>query len=103
MLEQGGEELPVDVNPRTARPISRCVGDDDSQNTEAAAIAWLCPRPADQANLKRLATDRRMVTLPSTPAAPQGRVGESRVGHFLYKPSRAYLQADGKGSEASGE
>src|SRR5216684_3329328 len=93
---------PVHENPRTARLISRCVGDDDSQDTEAAATAWLCPRPAYQANLERLATDRRRVTLPRSAAPSKGRAGQSRVGHFLHKPSRSYLQADGKGSEASG-
>src|SRR5229473_8614516 len=93
---------PVHENPRTARLISRCAGVDDSQNTEAAATAWLCPRPADQANLERLAADRRRVTLPRSAAPSEGRVGQSRMGHFLYKPSRADLQADRKGSEALG-
>src|SRR5260370_40875405 len=67
---------------RTARPFPRRLGDDDSPNVEAPAPARLRPRPAHQAYLQRLASNRRRLALPGSSAASQGRFGEGRIGRF---------------------
>src|SRR3984893_10627356 len=87
---------------QSARSISRRAGDDDPAHIEAAAAARLCAGAAHQAELERFATDRRRIAVSGAAKASQGRVGESRVGHFRNEPPRAHLQTDRGGNETFG-